>query len=409
MITGTTALRVALQFTRAQPLPLGQLRQHGRQILFEYEESFLSTGLEPSPLQLRAARGVFTEPKQLFDGLHGVFHDSLPDGWGRLLLDRRARSLGVDPALLTPLDRLACVGARGIGALVYEPALDLGQSGAVVLEKIVADARAVLAGRADDVLPELLRLGGSPAGARPKVLLSYRAADGSLLHGSEAADHRPILVKFASRSDPTDAGPIEYAYAQMAQAAGVEMMPTFLLHSSRRGPGHFATERFDLREGRRWHVHTLSGLLHADYRMPSLDYETALRAALHLTRDQRQVLRLYRVMVFNALAHNRDDHARQFSFLMGPDGQWQLTPAYDLTYSDGPGGEHATTIAGEGRAPGAAHFQKVAERLGGKPSQYLQIVDEVRAAVAQWPRLAAEAGVTRASQSRIWAQLKGAR
>jgi serine/threonine-protein kinase HipA len=221
-----------------------------------------------------------------------------------------------------------------------------------------------------------------------------------------APGYRPILVKFASRTDPADAGPIEYAYAQMAHAAGIDMMPTFLLHGSGRGPGYFATERFDWRDGRRWHVHTLSGLLHADYRLPSLDYESALRATLHLTRDQREVMRLYRLMVFNVLAHNRDDHARQFSFLMDPGGVWRLSPAYDLTFSEGPGGEHATTVAGEGRAPEQTHFVKVAQLLGDRPSQAMQIVEEVREAVARWPGIAADAGVSRASRSRIWAILK---
>ena len=214
-------------------------------------------------------------------------------------------------------------------------------------------------------------------------------------------------MKFASREDPPDVGAVELAYAEMARAAGVEMAPAWLLGGRDGHPGFFATRRFDrLPEGGQLHLHSLCGLLHADHRVPSTDYETLLKVTRLLTRDQRAVEQAFRRMVFNVFAHNRDDHSRNFAFLMDGGGTWSLAPAYDLTFSHGPGGEHWMTLAGEGRDPGNPHLLAVAAEVGVAERNARTIIDEVKAGVSRWDDFASTAGVSRRSRRKVGDVLK---
>lgn len=402
-----TPLRIQLQWDRETTVHVGRLAQRDRRLLFEFDPAFIASPLPISPLHLKARAGVLEAPDRTFDGLFGVFDDSLPDAWGRLLIDRRARASGLRPATLGPLDRLACVGRSGLGALIYEP--DLGAApvdGPLDLAALAADAQRVIRGEAEGVLSTLTRLGGSPGGTRPKVLVG-RARDGTFVSGVDElpADVTPLIVKFAAPSDPDDIGPLEEAYARMGRAAGLEVPETLLIPRGDGAPW-FAIERFDRRGDQRVHLHTLSGLLHTDHTLPSLDYDHLLRVTRRLTRDQRAVVEAWRRACFNVLAHNRDDHGKQFSFLMTRDGQWRLAPAYDLTYSEGPGGEHATTVEGEGAAPGPAHLRALAERHGLKRAEMDSVLEQVRGAVADWPRHARDAGVSRTTAARVRAGLQ---
>lgn len=399
-IPADTPLTVALRWSDRDVMPVGRLAMRDRQIYFQYDASFAARGLPLSPFHLGIASHVLGPFNTPFEGLPGVFNDSLPDGWGRLLVDRKGRKLRL---ALTPLDRLAIVGRHGIGALTYEPAANLPEAkGAIDLDVLAADAAATLAGDAADVLDRLIVLGGSPQGARPKAMIAWSEADDSVIHGVGAAPpgYRRFLVKFAAQIDPKDIGRIELAYARMAEAAGLRM-PRTRLFRGRRGGGYFGAERFDWGGAERFHAHTLGGLLHADHRVPALDYTQVLAAAQRLTRDQQEVLALFRVMVFNVVAHNRDDHAKQFSFLMDRQGAWRMAPAYDLTYSDGINGEHTTTVDGEGRAPGDAEMLRIAHKVGIKKPAALAVIEATRAAIAAWPAWADEAGVTKSSAKEI--------
>lgn len=399
-IPAGTPLAVSLHWGGGDAMRVGRLAMRDRQIYFQYDASFVARGLPLSPFHLGIASHVLGPFDTPFEGLPGVFNDSLPDGWGRLLVDRRARRLGL---ALTPLDRLAIVGRLGIGALTYEPAVKLaGGKDTVDLDILAAAAAATLAGEAAEVLDRLIVLGGSPQGARPKAMIAWSETEDRMVHGVAEVPpgYRRFLVKFAAPADPKDIGPIELAYARMAQAAGLRMPPARLFRA-RRGPGYFAAERFDWVGAERLHAHTLGGLLHADHRLPALDYTQVLAVAQRLTRDQQEVLALFRVMVFNVVAHNRDDHAKQFSFLMDRHGAWRAAPAYDLTFSDGINGEHTTTVDGEGRAPGDAEMLRIALKAGIKKPVALEIIEATRATIAGWPGWADEAGVTRASAKEI--------
>ncbi|HKP77354.1 MAG TPA: type II toxin-antitoxin system HipA family toxin, partial [Longimicrobiaceae bacterium] len=375
---------------------VGTLAERERRTYFEYAPSFVETGLQISPLNLQLGPGVQECPLQPFGGLPGVFADSLPDGWGLLLMDRAFRQRGVSREAISPADRLAFLGTRAMGALTYHPATGpeerVGEE--LELDEIAEQAQRLLEGSAEEVLPELLRAGGSPGGARPKVVIGYRERDGAMIAGTETlpADFHPYLVKFGARGDTPDAGAVELAYARMAAAAGI-CVPATRLFTTPAGGRYFAAERFDRPGGERRHVHTLAGLLHADFRIPSLDYEAYLRATLFVTLDMGGVTEAFRRMLFNVLACNRDDHARNFAFLMEPDGTWRHTPAYDLTFSAGPGGEHTMAVAGEGRAPGRRHFTDLARKMSITPAALDAMLEQAAAAVARWPEFAADTGV----------------
>lgn len=394
-----------------EPRFAGRLARQGGRIYFEYDPDFLSAGSSLSPLKLPLERRVFAGDLSLFDGLHGVFNDSLPDGWGRLLLDRRLSRLGLEPQALTPLDRLAYVGSRGLGALCYRPEVGPARHrGAIDLDALADEVHAVLEGEAEDVLDHLLELGGSSGGARPKVLVGCGEGKKRLISGvgELPEDHEHWLVKFRSSVDPVDIGAIEYAYSELVRAAGIAMEPTHLF-PARRGPGYFGTRRFDRRGASRRHVHTICGLLHADHRLPTIGYDSLLKATRLTTRHQLEVDEMFRRMVFNVLAHNRDDHTKNHALLLDERGEWRCTPAYDVTFSTGPGGEHALAIAGEGRRPGLPHLEAVARDVGVHQPVLRRCVDDVKAALARWPELASAAGVSRASIATIDLQLNGPR
>lgn len=383
---------------------VGRLALVKRKIYFEYDPTFIKSGLDISPLKLPKQMDAIPCDDAVFEGLFGVFNDSLPDGWGRLLLDRQVRKHGIAPEQLTPLDRLTHVGSYGMGALTYEPDTSEHSQHAntISLDKLAAETGEVLEGEAGDVFAELLGLSGSSAGARPKVMLGVSANKKKLIHGQQELPkgYAHWMVKFASSSDAKDIGAIEYAYSLMARAAGLEMMPTHLF-PAKKGAGYFGVERFDRSGDKRLHMHTVSGLLHADHRLPSLDYEQIIRATLALTRNVQEVEKILRLAAFNIFAHNRDDHAKNFSFLMDDKGSWNVSPAYDLTFSGGPGGEHSTTVMGEGKRPGKEHLLMLATKIGIAKPLANSIIDEVKDATQHWPIHAEEAGVTKASKKII--------
>ena len=389
-------MRFATQ-PQAPARPVGTLVEQGGRIYFEYADPWLKTGLNLSPFRLPFAGGAYEHRDRAFGPLPGVFDDSLPDGWGLLLMDRHFRGLGQDPATLGPLERLAWLGSRTMGALTYHPPAGPGEAAAerFILEELARQSQDLLAGRSSRVLPQLLRAGGSPGGARPKVLVGYDPVGDAIRSGEtelpEGFEH--WLVKFPAREDARSAGATEFAYSLMARAAGMAMPPTRLFETPE-GGRYFGVKRFDRLRNQRFHVHTFGNLIQADFRIPSCDYADLLKVTAVLTRDHGEVLKAFRWMVFNVCAHNRDDHAKNFAFILDEaTGEWSLTPAYDLTFSPGAGGEHAMTLAGEGKAPDARHILRLAEEREVSRTEAAAILAEVKGAVARWPEFARQAGV----------------
>lgn len=383
---------------------VGRLASSARgQVWFEYEAAWLSAGFDIAPHTMPFVPGSQKAASSLFDGLHGVFNDSLPDGWGMLLMDRALRQFfGWPRHEVLPLDRLAYIGERALGALSYEPELELPHGNdvgaALDLARLAQSAQKVLAGDEADVLRELLLHGGSPGGARPKVTLARRPSDGACVAGftplQPGFEH--WMVKFPARADSAQAGRIEYAYAEIARRAGLTMPPSALIEvpqltpsgrPSRREPQRFfAVKRFDREGDTRIHMLSLSGHLYATHLAPSLGYDTLMAATLRLTQSVQEVERAFRWMVFNAVMHNRDDHSKNFAFLHRS-GRWRLSPAYDLTFSPGIGGQHSSDIHGSGH-PQRSDALAVGRSAG--LADPATIIDEVVEAAGAWMRLAGQ-------------------
>ncbi len=395
--TPVELIHVGLIFDKDR-ISVGRLALHDRRIRFEYDTDFLSKGLEISPYRFPAKPGVQSFDLPFFDGLPGAFHDSLPDGWGRLILDRALRAKNIKPESMSALDRLAHVGRFGMGALVYEPDYrnTPAAQGQLNLDALATQAHDILEGAAGGVLEELVALNGSSAGARPKAMIGVNADKAQIVHGvyDLPDDFEHWLVKFPNTTDGPDCGAIEYVYAQMALEAGIDMTETHLF-PSQNTPGYFGTKRFDRADNSRLHLHTAAGLLHSNFRQPALDYKDLIKLTLFMTRDMTDVEKMFRIAVFNVLSYNRDDHGKNFSYLMDEKGQWRLSPAYDLIYSAGPGGEQSTMVAGEGRNPGSAHLLELAKTASIPAKKAKEIIDQCRAALDQWETLAKAAGVSK--------------
>jgi serine/threonine-protein kinase HipA len=394
-------LNVFLRRAPDQGRIVGQLAETGGRLFFEYDAEFLRRPLWLSPFKLPPEPGLREHTDRAFGPIFGLFADSLPDGWGLLLMDRAFRKAGLEPSRISILDRLAYLGADTMGALVYEPALIREPAAALDLDlrQLAAASRHVLAGDTEMILPLLHRAGGSPGGARPKVLVGV--GEDRLISGEsnlpEGVAH--WMIKFPGPDDPPDAGPIEYAYASMAGSAGIAMPRTRLFSAG--GEFFFGVLRFDRNQNQRFHVHTLGNLIHSNYRIPSCDYMDFCTVTRILTRNHQDVLQAFRLMIFNILTHNRDDHVKNVAYMMDDQGDWRLAPAYDLTYAPGPGGEHSMTVMGEGGSPGCREIMDLGRKVGLRPREISHMLDQVVEAVGRWPGYAEEAGVTAKSKAML--------
>lgn len=347
---------------------------HERLAAFEYADEWLRTGFAISPFKLPLQKKVFMPKPDPFDGLYGVFADSLPDGWGRLLVDRMLVREHENPAAIGVLNRLAIVGDSGMGALSYRPAHTWKtESTQLEYDRYAAECRRILETEHSPDLDELFRLGGSSGGARPKILTTVDGED--------------WIIKFPASMDRPDIGFTEYRYSQCAKKCGIEMTETRLF-PSKQCEGYFGTKRFDRvkRSGgsiKRIHMLTASALLEVSHRIPALDYNSLMALTLELTKDYSEVEKMYRLMCFNVFAHNRDDHSNNFTFLYDAErGAWHLSPAYDLTYSNSIGGEHATCVNGNGRDPSLADILAVADKVGIAKERAKRIAQQVQETVS---------------------------
>ena len=365
---------------------VGLLHQDKQRIFFEYAPGFLKSGIELSPFKLPLKAGVFEEKAHVFDGLFGLFNDSLPDGWGCLLLDRKLRKLGNSYAEITPLDRLSLIGANPMGALEYEPAAeDSDLYGDIELDSLSGEVDRILEGEESLVLDELLKLNGSSGGARPKIVAYVSSDRKKIIHGSKTIPDgfTPWIIKFSEKHDPQSAGELEYRYSLAAKAAGITMPETHLF-PLKDGRGCFGVQRFDRTPKGKVHTHTACGLLHASHRFASLDYENLLKLTWILTRNHADVVEMVRRMIFNVKSGNKDDHSKNFSFLLNEQLQWQLTPAYDLTPSAGINGEQTCMVNGKGRNITDADLIKTAATANISEAETKALIAQVNSALTQY-------------------------
>lgn len=321
---------------------------------FAYSDEWLQEGFSISPFSLPLEKRVFVPKIDPFEGLFGVFADSLPDGWGRLLVDRLMRKNGLNPHTVGSLERLAIVGNTGMGALTYRHTIPLGSVyNELTLDEIAKECERILQTDTSEKLDYLFAKGGSSGGARPKIL--------------PRIDNEDWIIKFPSSEDSKDVGRQEYDYALCAKECGIEMEEVRLFPSEKT-QGYFGTKRFDrVAEGENGKVHMISAaaILETSHRIPNLDYDILMKLTLQLTKSMEECEKLYRLMCFNVFAHNRDDHSKNFSYIYRDrEKRWILSPAYDLTYSNSIGGEHATTVNGNGVDPGMEDLLSVAKKIG---------------------------------------------
>ena len=340
---------------------------------FQYSEEWIENGFPISPFSLPLKKQVFVPTKDYFDGLFGVFADSLPDNWGRLLLDRLLRAHKQNPDKLTVLDRLAIVGKSGMGALTYYPEKKIDeQYGDVDLDELAEQCRKILNTEYSDRLDELYRLGGTSGGARPKIMTT--------VNGEE------WIIKFPAHVDGENAGKMEYDYSCCAKKCGIIMSETRLFPSEN-CEGYFGIKRFDRisdKNGtKRIHMLTAAALLELNFEQPSLDYHSLMKLTKILTRDNEKDIReMFCRMCFNVFAHNRDDHSKNFTYLYDAEkDRWSLSPAYDLTYSNTYYGEHTTTVDGNGRNPGRKELLAVGIAAGMKKEVCIESMDVVEKCV----------------------------
>ena len=330
---------------------------------FQYGAEWLEGGFSISPFELPLRNDVFVAKQSPFDGIFGVFDDCLPDGWGLLIMDRYLQKQGLNPLRLNILDRLALVGANGRGALEFYPDRSVTDWSVVRnFGKLAEEVSAILGedGYVGFEIEELYKRGGSPGGARPKVFVRY--------------DDAEWLVKFRAKNDPENVGCLELKYADLAKSCGVEMTECRLFEDR-----YFGTKRFDRSSGGgKIHVVSAAGLLCADYRIPCMDYLHLFQVAAKLTHSVKELWKIYRLMCFNYLIGNKDDHAKNFAFIHLDDG-WHFAPAFDILPSDGFGGYHTTSF-NDSITPNENDLISIAKKVGLDDNEAVEILNEMKRA-----------------------------
>ena len=336
-----------------------------RLVAFEYDNEWIANGFSISPFSLPLQKKVYLPQFEPFDGLFGVFNDSLPDGWGRLLVDRLLLKNRINPSEIDSLNRLAVVQESGMGALTYKPEHKFeSPEQESDYDKLAQECSKILESQDSSNLDELFKLGGSSGGARPKILTKINGED--------------WIIKFPSSQDSKNIGQEEYKYSLVAKDCGIKMTETRLFESNICS-GYFGIKRFDRENSKKVHMVSVSGLLETSHRLQNLDYNILMKLTLELTKNYQDIEQLYRLMCFNVFAHNRDDHSKNFSFLYDENKkEWHLSPAYDLTYSSSFNGEHATTINGEGKNPTLEDILAVAKNIGIKEKQVRDIALDIK-------------------------------
>ena len=383
---------------------------------FEYDSSFVGLGLEPSPLMMPVREGrVYSFAglnRDTFMGLPGMLADALPDSYGRALFERWLSLTGHTSS--NPVETLCFLGKRCMGALEFEPAIEMGYNSQQLFEinSLVEVARDALAQKAafgvnlnDDrkaAIAEILRLGTSAGGQRAKAIIAYNKATGEVRSGQVEApagfDYYLIKLDGVSAEvgfrDTDNYGRLEYSFYQLAKACGIEMSECMLIEEN--GRAHFLAKRFDRNNGIKVHMQTLCALAHYDFRLlRGYSYEQAFGVMRALRLPYSAVTELFRRMVFNVVVRNQDDHTKNISFLMGEDGQWRISPAYDMGYAYNPQGGwtsmHQMSVNGKFDAISRADLLACATANDIKEASY--IIDQVCDAASNWPRIAKDCGV----------------
>lgn len=424
-------LSVARTLSSGERVAVGVLAQNRQGVFFQYADSYLQQFGNLSPFTLLPSTQLQVAPKQPHQGVHGVFGDCLPDGWGMLLQDRIFRQKGMLPNQLTAMDRLAFVGDKGMGALSFSPLSELSPAthSDIDLATLGLEAQTLfdssmsdymdnnhddLGGHTQQVLAALVA-GGSSGGARPKAQIYMPAGETQHCRTFAQPGDDAWLIKFTSKNLALghEEGLCEAVYLQMAEQAKCQP-PVWQLIDAPHTSGAvawLALKRFDYiadthldgkHSSGRLHMHSACGLLDADFRTPSLDYIDLIKASRQLCKSPAAGQLQFRRAIFNLLSSNQDDHSKNWAFLQADNGQWQPAPFYDVTYSPNPFNEHATAFEGYGKAPPLKVMQKLATSSGyGNWHDARQVIEEVAEAISQFTYLARQQEISNTTVSAI--------
>jgi serine/threonine-protein kinase HipA len=392
-------------------------------VVFEYDEAFRKTGLEISPVMLPLATvGPQQFPElvrqEAFLGLPGVLADALPDRFGNAIIRAYFESRGRPDAAMSPVQRLLYIGRRAMGALEFHPPLVVRtgpETEALEIADLVRAARKVVQGRMDVTIPEIMRLGSSAGGARPKAIILWNRLRDEVrsAFATRRAGDEHWIIKFdgvgeleAPDPKPRPYNRIEHAYSQMAREAGIFVPETHLLRERRLA--HFVTRRFDREGGRRLHLHSVGGMEHSDFNQPgTYSYEQYLRLVMTLDLGYPALEEAFRRACFNILAVNQDDHVKNLAFLMDESGRWSLAPAFDVTFARGAGftRRHQMTLAGKRDRFEPGDLLAVGDRFGLRTAGR-EIIERIGDALSRWPEFAKASGVPPESTRAIGAALR---
>ena len=401
---------------------------------YEFDPAFVRSGIELAPLRMPLGPGVWSFPtlsRDTFRGLPGMLADALPDKFGTALIDAWLVRQSRPVQDFNPVERLCYVGSRGMGALEFAPAVEIGDAANSPLDiaHLVSLAQKAIAPKASlavtvsdpdaDDLSEIIRVGTSAGGARAKAVIAWNEDTGEIRSGQldQPTGFTHWLLKFdgvdgnrdKELADPLGYGRIEHAYADMARAAGISVPRTRLLEEG--GRAHFMTERFDRHDGDRLHLQSLTALAHFDFNLAgAYSYEQALRVMRQIGLASPDLVEQFRRAVFNVVARNQDDHTKNISFLMNRRGDWALSPAYDITYSYNPAGAwtsaHQMTLNGKRDDFERDDIATLATAADLTERQGLNILDEICDVVANWRSFADDAGVDSAMAAEVQSNLR---
>lgn len=401
-------------------IPVGTIQWDERYDVarFEYDAGFVARGLEPSPLMMPVREGrVYSFAgldRESFKGLPGMLADSLPDTYGRALFDRWLALTG--RTISNPIETLCFLGKRCMGALEFEPAMDVAYdpNARFEIDSLVNVASDALAEKSsfgvnlnDDkkaAIAEILRLGTSAGGQRAKAVIAYNNVTGEVRSGQVEApagfDYYLIKLDGVSATagfkETGNYGRLEYSFYKLAKACGIEMTECSLIEEN--GRAHFLTKRFDRPNGRKLHMQTLCGIAHFDYRLRrAYSYEQAFNVMRALRLPYAEAKELFRRMVFNVVVRNQDDHTKNISFLMDEKGRWRLSPAYDMGYAYNPKGGWTAThqLSINGKFDGIIREDLLAFARQNNIKEAKSIIEEVCEVASRWPTMAEECGVPR--------------
>jgi serine/threonine-protein kinase HipA len=393
----------------------------GRLASFEYDPAFRSSGIELSPVRMPLDSGIYqfpALPEESFRGLPGMLADSLPDRYGDALIDEWLARQGRAPESFNPVERLCYVGSRGMGALEYRPARgpDASQDD-VDVARLVELAEAILSKRTslradiendERAINQILQVGTSAGGVRAKAIVAWNEKTGIVRSGQAGLEpgfsHWILKFDGVRSADDREVGTargyglIEYAYSIMAGRAGIHMTECRILPEGERR--HFMTRRFDRTDdGKKLHLQSLAAIAHFDYLAAgAYSYEQAIDVMRALELSQTEIEQQFRRTVFNIAARNQDDHVKNIAFLMDRNGEWSLSPAFDVIYSYNPSGawtsRHQMSVNGKKDNFALEDLLELARFCNIKTARAKRTIDEVVDAVRDWPEIAGEAGVS---------------